>query len=75
MYENEDGGAKMKTRILLLFLLQFLIAISALAQETVKVHDGKSFLIDGKCKTEEWKDAAELTMPADYKLTFKKTNN
>ncbi len=65
----------MKTRILLLFLLQFLIAISALAQETVKVPDGKSFLIDGKCKTEEWKDAAELTMPADYKLTFKKTND
>lgn len=65
----------MKTRILFFLLLQSFIVLSVSAQGVVKVPDGQPVLIDGKCKSEEWKDATELIMPKDYKLFFKKTND
>ncbi len=65
----------MKRRILFLIGLVFFITSIASAQDVIKVPSGKPVLIDGKCKTEEWKDAAELSMSKDYRLFLKKTDD
>jgi len=65
----------MKRRNLFLIWLVFFITSTASAQDVIKVPSGKPVLIDGKCKTEEWKDAAELSISKDYRLLLKKTDD
>lgn len=64
-------------KILISFFLLLLLSIASIshAQTMVKVPHSRSILIDGKCKAEEWGDAAEVTAPKDYRLYFKKTDD
>ena len=43
-------------------------------REKIKVPNGKHILPDGKCETDEWKDAVEKTVNDKYKLLFKKSD-
>ena len=54
-------------RISFILPLLFFIASSASAQNAIKVPQGKPSLVDGKCRAEEWKDAAELIISDNYK--------
>jgi hypothetical protein len=65
----------MKRQILFLIWLVFFNTSITSAQDAIKVPSGKSVLIDGKCREEEWKDAAQLSMSKDYRLFLKKTDD
>jgi hypothetical protein len=64
-----------KRRILFLIWFVFINISIAFAQDVIKVPSGKPVLIDGKCSLEEWKDAAQLSMPKDYRLFLKRTDD
>jgi hypothetical protein len=65
----------MKIRTSFCFLLLLSLASSLHAQNAVKVPGGVPVLPDGKCKAEEWNDAAEVVISNDYRLYLKKTDH
>lgn len=60
-------------RLLLSALLFLSFAASAFAAESVRVPDGKHIMPDGRCESDEWKDAGEKVISDKYKLLFKKS--
>ena len=58
---------------LLLLILLLNASGQVLAQNAVKVTNGKHIMIDGKCEPNEWADAAALPASENYRLLFKKS--
>lgn len=59
-----------------LFVLVILASsFPATAAQTLKVPNGNHVMIDGRCDAAEWKDAAELPAPEDFRLLFKKNQD
>lgn len=58
-----------------LLLILILFTATGSANESVRVPNGKQIMPDGKCDSEEWKDAIEKTAGDKYKLLFKKSDD
>lgn len=60
---------KITWTLMLLSTLSFSVAAQT------KVLGGGSVMVDGKCTTEEWKGASDLSIPNGFKLFFKKMDD
>lgn len=63
----------MKLILLIVISLFSVFTTNTLANESLRVPNGRHIMPDGKCQQEEWRDASEKIVNDKYKLLFKKS--